>query len=323
MAAELPIPQLGACFATTIHTRTARYEGVLDRLPSDEYACFFDHLEEVKLSARQPVAHEPYTHVLFPTTGVISMLVPMGDEPSVEAAVVGFEGMLGLPVMMGDGRDLHEISQVDSTTWQMPSSTFLRLLPECRQLQQTLGRYALALLNQTSRSSACNRMHDINQRLARWLLLVHDRMPGDEFTLTQEFLSEMLACADQVSISPPKRSSMRVSSRINGVASRWSTVDGSKRLSVVTISRQSTSMSGCLAQMRHAHSPRSSLAGGDKCISMVRAGTGAFQDLGSANYRSFCGDVQRGLGGPVCCCGSHAHEIANSAGAPDTDANRL
>ena len=121
------------------------------------------------------------------------MLVPMGDEPSVEAAVVGFEGMLGLPVMMGDGRDLHEIiCQVDSTTWQMPSSTFLRLLPECRQLQQTLGRYALALLNQTSRSSACNRMHDINQRLARWLLLVHDRMPGDEFTLTQEFLSEML-----------------------------------------------------------------------------------------------------------------------------------
>jgi hypothetical protein len=118
----------------------------------------------------------------------------MGEEPSVEAAVIGFEGMVGLPVTLGNGIGPHEvICQVAGGGWRMSANQFKALLPDCPVLRDVLQRYALTFMNQTARSSACNRMHDINQRLARWLLLVHDRVPRDEFGLTQEFLSEMLA----------------------------------------------------------------------------------------------------------------------------------
>ena len=117
----------------------------------------------------------------------------MGEEPPVEAAVIGFEGMVGLPVALGNAVGPHEvICQVGDGSWQMAADRFKELLPECPELRTVLQRYALTFMNQAARSSACNRMHEINQRLARWLLLVHDRVPGDEFGLTQEFLGEML-----------------------------------------------------------------------------------------------------------------------------------
>jgi len=164
-------------------------------LPSDENARLFAYLERVSIKAKQVLARpgEPYSHVLFPLAGVVSVLVPMGEEPSVEAAVVGFEGVVGLPVALGNGIGPHEvIVQVDAAGWRMGADHFRGLLPDCPDLRDVLQRYALTFMNQTARSSACNRMHEIHQRLARWLLLVHDRVPGDEFGLTQEYLSEML-----------------------------------------------------------------------------------------------------------------------------------
>jgi CRP-like cAMP-binding protein len=168
---------------------------VLALLPDDESTRLFDHLEQVSLPPKQVLARpgEPYAHVLFPLVGVVSVLVPMGEEPSVEAAVIGFDGMVGLPVGLGNGIGPHEvIVQVAGGGWRMSADHFRGLLPDCPDLRDVLQRYALTFMNQAARSSACNRMHDINQRLARWLLLVHDRVPGDEFGLTQEYLSEML-----------------------------------------------------------------------------------------------------------------------------------
>jgi hypothetical protein len=136
---------------------------------------------------------EAYTRILFPAAGVVSVLVPMGEEQPVEAAVIGFEGLVGLPVALGAATSPHEvICQVAGGGWQMSAERFREILPGCTALRSALQRYALTFMNQTARSSACNRMHDINQRLARWLLLVHDRVIGDELGLTQEFLSEML-----------------------------------------------------------------------------------------------------------------------------------
>jgi CRP-like cAMP-binding protein len=155
----------------------------------------FDSLERVSLKSKQLLARpgEAYAKVLFPLAGVVSVLVPMGEEPPVEAAVIGFEGMVGLPVVLGNGVGPHEvICQVADGGWQMAADRFKGLLPDCPELRDVLQRYALTFMNQTARSSACNRMHEINQRLARWLLLVHDRVPGDELGLTQEFLGEML-----------------------------------------------------------------------------------------------------------------------------------
>jgi CRP-like cAMP-binding protein len=168
---------------------------LLNLAPPDESILLFANLEQVELSTKQYYARpdEPYRNVLFPLRGVVSVLVPMGEEPPVEAAVIGYEGMVGLPVMLAEGRGPHDVlCQVAGEAWRMPAATFVDLLPECPQLHDLLQRYTLSLMNQIARSSACNRMHDLNQRLARWLLLVQDRVLGDEFVLTQEFLSEML-----------------------------------------------------------------------------------------------------------------------------------
>jgi CRP-like cAMP-binding protein len=168
---------------------------LLALLPRSEQDRLFDNLERVSLESKQVLARpgEPYPNVLFPLSGVVSVLVPMGEEPPVEAAVIGFEGIVGLPVALGNSIGPHEvICQVADGTLQMAADRFKRLLPDCPDLRGVLQRYALTFMNQTARSSACNRMHEINQRLARWLLLVHDRVPGDELDLTQEFLSEML-----------------------------------------------------------------------------------------------------------------------------------
>jgi CRP-like cAMP-binding protein len=168
---------------------------LLALLPRGEQDRLFDNLERVSLKSKQVLARPGYAYpsVLFPLAGVVSVLVPMGEEPPVEAAVIGFEGMVGLPVALGNSIGPHEvICQVSDGGWQMAADRFKALLSECPELRDVLQRYALTFMNQTARSSACNRMHEINQRLARWLLLVHDRVPGDELNLTQEFLGEML-----------------------------------------------------------------------------------------------------------------------------------
>jgi CRP-like cAMP-binding protein len=168
---------------------------LLTLLPLEEHARVVANLESVALPRKQILARpdEAYTHVLFPCIGVVSVLVPMGEEQSVEAAVIGFEGMVGVPIVLGVDRGPHEvITQVSGRGQRMPVRRFQELLRECPGLRAVSQRYALAFMNQTARSSACNRMHEIHQRLARWLLLVHDRVDGDEFGLTQEYLSEML-----------------------------------------------------------------------------------------------------------------------------------
>ncbi len=168
---------------------------LLDSLPADEYARLFADLEEVRTTAKQIIARpgEAYSHVMFPSAGVVSVLVPMGEEPPVEAGVIGFEGMVGFPIVLGADRGPHElIIQVADGGWRMPTGRFKQLLPDCPTLRTLVQRYALTFMNQAARLSACNRMHEINQRLARWLLLVHDRVVGDELGLTHEFLSEML-----------------------------------------------------------------------------------------------------------------------------------
>jgi len=178
--------------ATRIQPGTNR---LLDLLPSDEYDRMLGALEAVPFTAKAHFARpgEPYMTIAFPATGVVSVLVPMGEEPSVEAAVIGNEGMVGLPVALGSSRGPHEvICQVTGRGWRMPASTFTELLPHCPALERLLQLYSLTFMNQTARSSACNRMHGLHERLARWLLMVHDRVLGDELVLTQEFLSEML-----------------------------------------------------------------------------------------------------------------------------------
>jgi CRP-like cAMP-binding protein len=170
----------------------------------------------------------------------VAVLVPLSEEPPVEAAVIGHEGMVGLPVMLADGRGPHDVlCQMAGEAWRVPAATFLDLLPQCLQLHDLLHRYTLSLMNQIARSSACNRMHDLNERLARWLVLVQDRVLGDEFVLTQEFLSEMLGCASSKHQSGrPDAPARRPDHLCSGGASGFWILAVWRRSSVLTISSQ-------------------------------------------------------------------------------------
>jgi CRP-like cAMP-binding protein len=132
------------------------------------------------------------THMYFPLSGVISLVVKMTDA-AVEATTIGNEGFIGVPVVLGvASTTLQVVGQIPGRALKIPARA---VLDECRRatgLNRLLLCYADAMMVQLAQHTACNRTHSIEQRCARWLLMAHDRVEGDEFALTQEFLAQML-----------------------------------------------------------------------------------------------------------------------------------
>jgi hypothetical protein len=121
------------------------------------------------------------------------MLVLMEDGQSVEGATIGSEGVAGLSVFLGDGSSQDEvICQVPGPAARMSADRFRAAYERSRALHDQLHRYTLALMGQIGRTAGCNRVHPIDERCARWLLMTADRCGADEFPLTQEFLAIML-----------------------------------------------------------------------------------------------------------------------------------
>jgi CRP-like cAMP-binding protein len=117
----------------------------------------------------------------------------MSEGGTLEVATIGNEGFVGLAVHLGDGRaPMDTFVQIPGDAVRLEVRAFRRELKTCAPLRDVVGRYAQALLTQVGQSAACNRVHAAEQRCARWLLMSHDRVPGDEIALTQEFLAEML-----------------------------------------------------------------------------------------------------------------------------------
>lgn len=168
---------------------------ILAALPSDELELISAQLEHVPL-ARRMVAYDPLrpiSHVYFVENGVISVVSIMRDRTAIETATIGCEGMIGLPVYLGvDAVPEQAFVQVPGDALRMPAAQFRALAARMPVLQQLLDRYAVCVFTLAAQCSGCNRAHTMEQRCARWLLMVHDRMPGDEFELTQDFLSQML-----------------------------------------------------------------------------------------------------------------------------------
>lgn len=132
-------------------------------------------------------------HVYFPINGVVSMLARVDEKALVEVATVGNEGMVGVPLFLGAKLSPGTmISQVPGEALRMDAEALQRAVAETGPLMSLLHRYTQALMVQISQGNACNRMHSVEERCARWLLLTHDRVDSDEFTLTQEFLGDML-----------------------------------------------------------------------------------------------------------------------------------
>jgi CRP-like cAMP-binding protein len=168
---------------------------LLAALPPEELAHLWPQLEPLELEVRHILSapDEPITAVYFPETGWSSMLVLLADGRSAEVGIVGSEGMVGLPLLLGsDSSQVEAMVQCSGTSLRLEARAFHRALEESPALRTLLLRYALAFQQQVTQTAACNGHHALDQRLARWLLIAHDRAEGDRFPITQEFLAMML-----------------------------------------------------------------------------------------------------------------------------------
>jgi CRP-like cAMP-binding protein len=168
---------------------------VLARIPSEEYARLQAQLEPVTLEYTQVLYEpgKPIRHVYFPIDCLISLLTAVDKRRTLEVGMVGNEGMAGMPFILGVGvSGVRAIVQGSGNALRMASAPFRVEFDRNPSLQDALYRYTYALMAQISQTAACNRFHDAEPRLARWLLMTRDRVKSDEFRLTHEFLAHML-----------------------------------------------------------------------------------------------------------------------------------
>ena len=172
---------------------------LLAMLPADAYEALSPSLTRVELELKQVVfdVDRPIEHVYFPESAVVSILSVMADGSAIETATVGHEGMVGLPVFLGtDQMSAQAFCQIPGAAQRVERDAFRRAFEASRPLTHVLQRYTQALFGFVAQNSACNRMHSMPQRCARWLLHTHDRIGAEtgrnEFTLTHQFLSQML-----------------------------------------------------------------------------------------------------------------------------------
>jgi CRP-like cAMP-binding protein len=140
--------------------------------------------------------HEPSEAIrsgYFLNNGLGSVLTIQPDGKSVEVGLIGKEGFIGVPIVFGfKTSGLRVVTQGDGTAYRVDVDTLLRILPDCPELEKHLQQFAMMLGMQSTQLAACNRLHGVTERLARWLLMSHDRIGGAHLPLTQEFLSQML-----------------------------------------------------------------------------------------------------------------------------------
>ena len=168
---------------------------LLAALPPREYQRLLPELEPATLAFAQIIYSPGDTirHVYFPNDSIVSLLAAEDHHASLEVGMIGNEGMTGISVFMGvsTSRTL-ALVQGAGTALKMKAATLRRESDSLGSFHRLLHRYTHSLLTQMSLSSACNRFHTLNGRLARWLLMSHDRIGTDEFRLTQDFMSNML-----------------------------------------------------------------------------------------------------------------------------------
>ena len=168
---------------------------LLAAMPADDLARIWLRLEAVEFGLREiiQVPDKPITAVYFPESGWVSMMALMVDGSAAEVGLVGFDGMLGLPLLLGSDRAASEaMVQAPGTFLRLGATAFQEEQDRSPAFRKLLLRYALAFQTQVAQTAACNGRHTLDQRLARWLLTAHDRAHGDDFPMTQEFLSIML-----------------------------------------------------------------------------------------------------------------------------------
>jgi CRP-like cAMP-binding protein len=169
---------------------------LIDMLPNGERVDLVSRVDRIPITPHDMLhaIGRPIRDVYFPISGVISLMTPLQDGTAVETATVGNEGMVGVHAFLGGGASGNgqAMSQVPGEMFSIRADSFRAFIEGDGKMRDIMRAYTQALFAQIGQAVACNGVHPIQQRAAKWLLETHDRVDGDEFQLTQEFLADML-----------------------------------------------------------------------------------------------------------------------------------
>jgi CRP-like cAMP-binding protein len=168
---------------------------LLAALPAADLARWQDQLEEVELPLGEVLHESGQTprHAYFPTTAIVSLLYVMENGASAEIAVVGHEGLVGVPLFMGGESTLSRaVVQSAGQGFRLSSRALKEEFARAGPAMHLLLRYTQALITQMAQTAVCNRHHSLDQQLCRWLLLSLDRLSGNDLMMTQELIANML-----------------------------------------------------------------------------------------------------------------------------------
>lgn len=169
---------------------------LLEAMPANDRAELLEAGEHVHFRRGDGVfaADGDVPHVYFPHSGMLSVVIRMQDGATVETVTIGKEGVTGPPLIAEQGvvANVECICQIPASALRVPTAVLFALRRRSETLDELLTRYGQVVFGQIAQTAACNRLHPIEARTSRWLLLAHDRVGGDVIPLTQEFLAEML-----------------------------------------------------------------------------------------------------------------------------------
>lgn len=176
---------------------------ILLAIPENEFLSIRPQLEPVELESHQILheAHEPMQYAYFPNDGLLSLVVVFSDGKTVEAGIIGKEGLVGIPATAGLSRSpLREVVQITGEGLRIPAAALRELLATAPRLRHELEQFSVVLGLQVAQTAGCNRLHDVEKRLARWLLMAEDRVSSEFLPITHDFLATMLG-TDRPSVS--------------------------------------------------------------------------------------------------------------------------
>jgi CRP-like cAMP-binding protein len=169
---------------------------ILSKIPSDELTLLLEHTSETSFRLREEVfeANDPIERVHFPLTAMVSLLNLLEDRTAVEVMTIGREGFIGFPLLNNVNTARYKgMVQISGECLTLETKAFLTIIEKLPDLRRRLRRYSQFANEVAGQSVVCNSAHDVEQRLARWLLITADAVDGTTFDITQEFLSQMLA----------------------------------------------------------------------------------------------------------------------------------
>ena len=166
---------------------------VLSALPTDELGHLTQHLEATALPQQETLLGGKTAYGYFLEEGMASVVVNLEDGATVEVGVIGFEGVVGIPILLGtSGAPGKTFMQIAGSGFRIKAQHLRNAFEQPGELRHYVQKYIQAFIVQSAQTAACNRLHNIEERLARWLLTCRDRVKTDQLHLTQEFLGQML-----------------------------------------------------------------------------------------------------------------------------------